>query len=159
MGVVLIFICEVAHNFFFLLSNMEFFIHIFLFYNILFTTFCQGADVFKSSTVIDISEFLEWDGIHGGGHWTLTQEALETAVSQINRTRKTIYFPTGQYNANDPIKLDIANIFDPSDENRDMLLDGVRFIGDNRASKIQMGNYIDQTDPLFWMTWSSPDGF
>ena len=25
------------------------------------------------------------------------------------------------------------------------------------SSKIQMGNYVNQTEPAFWITWSSPD--
>ena len=110
----------------------------------------------KTSSVIDVSDFLEGNGAEPS--WKLTQEALEFAVSQINRTRKTVYFPAGQYSVKDPIKLDFANIFEHTDENVDLLRSGVRFIGDNFASKIQMGNYENQVEPAFWITWSSPDG-
>ena len=92
------------------------------------------SGLFKTSSVIDVSEFLEGNGADPS--WKLTQEALEFAISQINRTRKTVYFPAGQYSVKDTIKLDFANIFEHTDENVDLLRSGVRFIGDNFASKI-----------------------
>ena len=127
------------------------------FLSLLLLNHCKGnSGLYKTSSVIDVSEFLEGNGADPS--WKLTQEALEFAVSQITRTRKTIYFPAGQYSVKDPIKLDFANVFEHSDENVNLLRSGIRFIGENFASKIQMGNYENQTDPAFWITWSSPDG-
>ena len=132
-------------------------IHYLAFLSLLLLNQCKGnSGLYKTSSVIDVSEFLEGNGADPS--WKLTQEALEFAVSEITRTRKTVYFPAGQYSVKDPIKLDFANVFEHSDENVNLLRSGIRFIGENFASKIQMGNYENQTDPAFWITWSSPDG-
>ena len=90
--------------------------HFLLCISLLFLIFCKcDSGLFKTSSVIDVSEYLEGNGAEPS--WKLTQEALEFAVSQINRTRKTVYFPAGQYSVKDPIKLDFANVFEHTDEN------------------------------------------
>ena len=56
----------------------------------------------------------------------------------------------------DPIKLDLAEIWTDDYAHQEGLGHGVRFMGES-SSKIQMGNYVNQTEPAFWITWSSPD--
>ena len=56
----------------------------------------------------------------------------------------------------DRIKLDFAEIWTDDYAHEQGLTHGVRFVGES-SSKIQMGNYVNQTEPAFWFLWSSKD--
>lgn len=60
------------------------------------------------------------------------------------------------YVLQDQIKLDFAEIWTDEYASAQGLHQGVRFMGES-SSKIQMGNYVNQTEPAFWILWSSTD--
>ena len=65
----------------------------FCLYISVYTISVQGLKLIDDSNVIDVSTFLEGDG----NPWLLTQDGLEMAISNVNKTRKTLFFPAGIY--------------------------------------------------------------
>merc|ERR1711973_215206 len=120
-----------------------------------FLAYPLEASFAVGDSFVDVADYFVWD--ENFGHWNFDQDMLVEALRTLNRTKKTAYFPAGQYNSKDPVKLDFAEIWTDEYADKEGLHQGVRFVGEAGASKIQMGNYVNQTDPAFWITWSSPD--
>ena len=112
--------------------------------------FVNGLKQIDSSSAVDVSTFLEGDG----NPWLLTQDGLETAISTMNKTRKTLYFPAGTYYSETRITLDISNVFPDSDDRHKTFSSGVKIIGEHYGSVIQIGKLRNQTEPAFWVKWT-----
>ena len=122
----------------------------FCLYISVYTISVQGLKLIDDSNVVDVSTFLEGDG----NPWFLTQDGLEMAISNVNKTRKTLFFPAGIYYSDTRITLDIANVFPDSDDRHKTFSSGVRFIGEHFGSIIQIGKLRNQTEPAFWVKWT-----
>ena len=55
--------------------------------------YAKKVHMYDRGSTIDVSDFLQGDG----DPWILTQTDLENAVSNISKTRKTVFFPAGVY--------------------------------------------------------------
>ena len=117
----------------------------FCFFLSVLSIFVHGEKLVDESNVVDVSTFLEGDG----NPWFLTQDALEVAISNMNKTRKTLFFPAGIYHSDERIILDIANVFPDSDDRHKIFSSGVKFIGEHYGSIIRIGKLRNQSEPAF----------
>ena len=53
--------------------------------------------IFFFCSYVNVADHLEWQESYG--NWVLTQDALVQVLGTLNRTKKTVYFPAGQYHS------------------------------------------------------------
>jgi hypothetical protein len=112
-------------------------------------------------SIIHVAEMLSGEGTTANP-WQLTPEKMFAAVRQLSWTRKTIFFRAGIYECPEPIEINFADHFpltigpeeniqkDPAFK---MLRDGVRFVGEGRASVLRFTKR--DTDAIqFHVHWS-----
>jgi len=101
---------------------------------------------------IVVTDNLPGDG--RGTPWKLTQTDLFAAVTKLTPTCKTVFFPAGAYSCgNTPIVIDFEKLNATTAKH---LRSGVRFIGENFASKLQFG--MIRNDSALHFTWSRGKG-
>ena len=105
-------------------------------------------------SVLDVSADLVGSGSISDP-WLLSENHLKSLLSNLNWTRKTVYFPAGVYFCDRPIRIDMGEMF-PTEEGRQMLREGVRFRGEGRASVIQFRTMREEDRPIFQLWWSRP---
>jgi hypothetical protein len=116
------------------------------------------------SSVINIAH-----GLAGSGTavdpFRLTPEAVKKALLQLSWTRKTVFFPCGEYLCEKPIDINFAELFPctaADDEPIEkcptfmMLREGVRFLGEGRGSVL---TFTDRSPDSvqFHVHWSCPN--
>jgi hypothetical protein len=113
-------------------------------------------------SVIHVADGLDGDGT-ARSPWILTREDMFRAVRQLSWTRKTIFFCGGLYLCPEPIEINFADLFPLSisddesmdrDPNFEMLRDGVRFIGEGRASILRFSQ-ADTDSIQFHIHWTA----
>jgi hypothetical protein len=115
----------------------------------------------SAPSIIHVADMLPGEGT-SDQPWQLTPEVMFAAVKQLTWTRKTIFFRAGIYNCPQPIEINFAHLFPltigPEQSVQDdpafkMLREGVRFVGEGRASVLRFQQ--QGTDAIqFHIHWS-----